>query len=273
VSNLFRRHTTIDVSGQKFEEPLTINFEVPFDDTTELNTASVEIYNLSDSTIKNMKKKQPVTIQSGYKDDRGVIFEGIVEKATTSRDGVDKLTKIDLVDDAGGKWTEEKLKKTYKGPIDAKTILADLMPRVGLAIGDFKLPKNHVYKKGKTVNGLISKSIKAIAKDCNAKVHINKKKLFVRDKGKADPYAIIVNKDTGLIGSPTPIESEESSPDGEEKKAVSGWKVTMLLNHRVSTDSTLSIKSKTANGQFRVTAGKHMENGDSFYTECDVYPL
>lgn len=273
MSNLYIRDTTVNIGGRIFKEPLTINFEVPFDDTTELNTASAEIYNLTDSTIKGIKKKRPVTIQSGYKDDRGVIFEGIVEKVTTTRDGADKLTKIDLIDDAGGKWTEEKLKKTYKGPIDAKTILADLMPRVGLAIGDFKLPKNHVYKKGKTVNGLISKSITAIAKDCNAKVHVNKKKLFVRGKNKADPYAIVVNKNTGLIGSPTPIESEESSPDGEQKKAVSGWKVTMLLNHRISTDSTLDIKSKTVNGQFRVSAGKHIQNGDSFYTEVDVYPL
>ena len=273
MSNLFMRDTTINIGGRIFESPLTINFEVPFDDTTELNTGSVEIYNLTDSTIKAMKKGQLVTIQTGYKGDRGVIFEGIVEKVTTTREGVDKLTKIDLTDDAGGKWTDEKLKKTYKGPIDAKTILADLMPRVGLAIGDFKLPKNHTYKKGKTVNGVISESIKAIAKDCNAKVHVNKKKLYVREKGEADPYAVIVNKDTGLIGSPTPTESEETSPDGEEKTEVSGWKVTMLLNHRISTDSTLSIKSKTANGQFRVTAGKHTQNGDSFYTECDVYPL
>lgn len=273
MTKLYMRDTTIAVGGRTFTAPLTRNFEVPFDDTKDLNTISVDIYNLTDSTIKSMKKKQPLIIQTGYRGDKGTIFDGIVDKIVTTREGVDKITKITGIDDASGNWTEKELKKTYKGPISAKVILEDLMPMLGLAIGDFALPKDHIYKSGKTVNGLISKAIMAIGKDCNAKIHINKREIYIRGKNTANGYAIEVNKNTGLIGSPTPIETEEDSPDGETKKTMNGWKVVTLLNHRISVDSAIQLKSKAVNGNFRVASGKHTESGDTYYTEMDVYPL
>jgi hypothetical protein len=273
INTLYMRETIITINGRTFSAPLTRHFDVPFDDTKDLNTIAVDIYNLKESTINDIKKDQPLSIQAGYRNDKGVIFDGIVQSVLTTNEGLDKITKITCMDDSGGKWTTEKIKKTYKGPINAKVILEDLIPKTGLSVGELSLPKNFVYQSGKTFDSLVSAAILAVAKDCNAKVHVNKRKIFIRGKDAADKYAIEVSKETGLIGSPTPLEGEETSPDGKETKKVTGWKITTLLNHRLTVDSLVQLKSKTANGVFRVGKGKHLSSGDNFYTESEVHPL
>ncbi|MEH6943382.1 phage protein [Bacillus sp. JJ722] len=279
MNDLYIRKNIVTINNRAFTDPLTINFDVAFDDSKELNTITIEIYNLKDSTIASLKKNSPVTLQAGYVDDYGIVFEGLIKKTTTEWQGVDKKTKIECVDDSGDKWNKEKIKKAYKGPIDAKTILKDLISKTGLVTGDLSLPKNHVYKSGKTFNSLVSKATIEVAKDCNAKVHINKKQIFIRGKNESSKIAYQVNKGTGLIGSPTPIEKEEAEPDkksnaGEEKKkTLKGWSVKVLLDHRITVDSMIILKSKTANGTFRVSKGMHNSNGNTHYTEMEVFPL
>ncbi|MCY1690747.1 hypothetical protein OVA29_08770 [Exiguobacterium sp. SL14] len=44
----------------------------------------------------------------------------------------------------------------------------------------------------------------------------------------------------------------------------------MLPQYRITTASLITIKSRTANGKFRVRRGKHILSGSDHYTEVEV---
>lgn len=272
---------------------LTIEFDVPFDDGPDINIADLTIYNLSDHTLAELKKGQQVIINAGYEGDIGAILIGSTQYLTTEWSGVDKVTSV-MVADANDNWMKTNLKKTYKEGITAQQILTDLIPKTGLKIGALKLPLNMKYDGAKTIDGLIGKTIVDIAKDCNAKVHVNKGKIYIRAKTEGDTIAYVLDKAHGLIGSPTPVENEESYKVAEKKKVTEtvkgkkvtkyvteyvdkkrirkGYKVKSLLNFNFTTDVVIKIASNTANGFFRIEKGKHIAGGSSFYTEMEVYP-
>ena len=147
----------------------------------------------------------------------------------------------------------------------------------GLQVGSFDLPVNTVYKSAKTVKTMLGQAIIEVARDCSAKVHVNKGSIFIRDrirdKNRGNEVGFILDKDHGLIGTPSPIITSYDVGIDENRRTINraGFKVLSLLHHRVTTDSVIQIKSKTANGLFRVEKGKHKANGNTYYTEMEVY--
>ncbi len=267
MAELFGRKIELITGTKSFtNEDFTIYFDVPFSDSEDANIAEIEIYNLKDSTINEIKKGSNVILNAGYEGDVGAVLLGEVKNSFAEWDSVDKITTIDVLD-GGGKWLSTPIKRTYKPGITAKQVLNDLLSVTGLEIGAFSLPNNKVYPGGKTVDDKLSRAIAYIARDCGAKTHTNRGKIFIRPKSEGDSIGFVLNSERGLIASPTPTEKEV---DGE---TVKGWEVKSLLNHRITTDSVLIIESKTANGQFRVESGAHKHDGSDFYTEMVVYPL
>jgi hypothetical protein len=286
MSNLYMRHVEVTAGDRKFSsKEFTIYFDIPFDDGPDINIADVDIYNLSGSTIAALQKGDHVVVNAGYEGDIGAVLVGTAQLVYTDWQGVDKTTQL-TVADGHDNWMKTKIKKTYKEGITGKQILEDLIPKTGLKKGALKLPLNMKYDGAKTIDGAIGKTIVEIAKDCNAKVHVNRGKIYIREKTEGDEIAFVLDKGHGLIGSPTPVENEEKynvvervKKDGkyvneyvEKTRIRKGYKITSLLNFNFTTDVVLKVASKTANGLFRIEKGKHVSNGSSFYTEMEVYP-
>ena len=269
--NLYMRKISLIAGDKTIEQPLTIHFEVPFDDSTEVNDVEITVYNLKDSTVNSMKKGDRFILTAGYIDDSGTIFQGILKRKETTWEGVDKITKFYCIDDEG-KYMTDKIKKTFERGTTASTILKFLIGKSGLSIGEMDLPKDFVYRSGKTINAKISTVMIEIAKDCKAKVHINRNKIFIRDKNKGDTSGIVVSKETGLVDEPEEISDETNDVQKKGKTQRKGYKVRMLINHRITVDTIFTLKSKKVNGRFRVEKGKHTHSGQPFYTEIEVYP-
>lgn len=265
MSNLYGRKTELLIDGKKYDE-FTIHFNVEFSDGDDVNVAEVEIYNLSDTSINNIKNGSKVILNAGYKEDVGAILLGECKGAKTHWENVDKITTIQVID-ASEEWLDKRINRTYKEGITSKQVLNDVLSTVTLEIGVFKLKEDKTYIGGKTVNKTLKEAVKMIANDSGSKVHVNRGKIFIRPKNEGDDIGFVLNKERGLISSPTTIEKEEG------ETTVRGWKVVSLLNHRITTDAKLKIESKTANGVFRVEKGKHISNGDDYYTEMEVYPV
>lgn len=270
---LYGRMIELTVGGKQFKsgiglDGLTILFDVPFDDDKEPNVGTIKVYNMADSTIAAIKKNLPIILNAGYQSDVGGILLGFVEKVQTTWEGVDKVTELTVIDGVE-KWYNLPIKKTYAPGTTGNAILTDLVKQTGLEIGSFVLPSDRPYRGGKAFNTKLRNAIAEIAKDCGAKVHVTRGKVFIRPKNEGQTIGFVIDKDHGLISSPTPIEKDIGK--GKQKTLVQGWKVITLLNHRITTDAILQIKSKTANGMFRVEAGRH--DGSSFLTEMEVYPV
>jgi hypothetical protein len=270
--NLFMRKIQLVVGGNLIEEPLTIYFEIPFDDSSTVNSVTIKVYNLSDTTINGFKNDQKVILTAGYQNDTGTIFEGILKDSKTRWSNQDKVTTLNCIDEKGNFLTKP-IKKTYAENVKAMDILTDLVAQSGLSIGDLELPVNFTYRSGKTFYSNLGDAIIAVAKDCKAKVHINKNKIFIRDKNTGDTLGFEINKETGLIDTPSVIESEIDDVQRKKRIKRTGYKVKTLLNHRITVDSIIKLSSEKINGVFRVEKGKHLCTGNSYYSELEVYPV
>lgn len=81
----------------KFDgEELEIRFEVPFDDDSVPNVSTVQIFNLTNTTINRMKKGQNVVLVAGYRNDNGVLVEAKITKVISRYEGPDKITTITM---------------------------------------------------------------------------------------------------------------------------------------------------------------------------------
>lgn len=270
MMDLFRRKIRLEAGGKLIEPPLTIYFDSQFDDSEKINTTTVKVYNLSPQTIAGIKQNSAVLLSAGYQDDIGVIFEGIIKNPKTEWQGVDKITEITCVDQHG-LYLTKKVNKTFAPSTTSSTILRFLIQDAGLGIGDFSPVQDFVYRNGKTLKGNVSALIKTIVKDTKSKMHINRGKIYIRDPKRGDNTGFVINKDSGLIDHPEKIESEETDKKTKETTNRVGWKVKMLLNHRITVDSIIVLQSKAINGTFRVVKGRHYSEGNSFYTEVEVY--
>lgn len=267
MSDLYMRKTECYVEQLLFSmDDLTIYFDVPFDDGEDANIAEINIYNLSNESVNEITKDSSIILNAGYDGDIGAILLGVAKYVKTEWQGMDKITTIQCLDGSDD-WIGMTIQRTYKEGITAEQVLNDIVSSTGLQIGAFNLPVNYVYSGGKTIKSTLKQAIVDIAKDCEAKAHVNKGKIFIRPKDEGDNIGFVLDADHGLISSPSPIEKEN---DGVTRK---GFKVKCLLNHRISTDSLLEISSKTANGIYRVENGRHYANGHDYYTEMEVFPV
>ncbi|WP_426353653.1 phage protein [Exiguobacterium sp. R-39] len=263
---------------------LEIRFENPFDDDSKPNETEIEIYNLSKDSIARIKRGVKCTLQAGYKGEIGVLASGIVSRAITRRDGVNKITTVFILEgddysrikvtkrtaDPAEKYTsgkkkgqdkEQKLQIAFKKETKGSVIINKLIRVLGIKLAAKpKLTRDKVYKKGYVVTGLILNNLEEVVRDCGSIIYYRRGRLVIRPLREGFDERFTVSEETGLIASPEPFDDEEND----------GYKIKMLLQHRITVASIVKIKSSTANGTFRVIRGKHFATSDGFYTEAEV---
>ena len=114
----FGRKTKVTIGKMTFEsKDLEIQFDSPFDDDIKPNKTTVEIYNLSKSTISHIKKGESLTLQAGYASgSMGVLASGKISKALTKSENVDKITVITMIE--GEDYTHIKLDSNTADPAE-----------------------------------------------------------------------------------------------------------------------------------------------------------
>lgn len=267
---LFGRVKRVKIGNMMFtNDNLEIRFSVPFDDDPKPNVSKVEIFNLSNDTINRIKRGETCTIEAGYRGDVGVIAKGKITIVITKREGVDKITTIQVIEgddysrikvDTKNATDKKSNKITFKKGTKASVIIKRLCSVLGIKLAYMKLPKDIVYKNGYTVTGLILNNLEEIVKDCGASMYYRRGQMVIRSIKEGTDERFVLNSDTGLIESPEPF----------EENGVKGYKVKCLLQHRITTASIIEIQSKTAKGKYRVRKGEHKADGNDFITEFEV---
>lgn len=264
-------------------EGLEIRFEVPFDDDSKPNESKVEIFNLSDDSVARIKRGILCTVQAGYTGDVGVIASGIVSRALTKTEGVNKVTTVYILEgedysrikvtaktaDPAEKFTsgakkgqskERKMQISFKANTKADVIIKKLISVLGIKLAAApKLVRNKVYKKGYVVTGLILNNLEEVVRDCGSIIYYRRGRLVIRPLKEGFDERFTIEDDTGMLGSPEPFQTDDAK----------GYKVQCLLQHRITVASIIDVKSRTANGRYRARKGKHVANANDFYTEVE----
>ncbi len=248
-------------------ETLDVEFDVPFDDNTEANEAEIIVYNLAQNTIKNLKNNQVITITAGYGKDTGVIFSGRISKVKTKRIGVDKQTTIYAIDDVDRKEKDVE-EIAFAAGTKASYILKSLVQRLKLPIAVFKVRHDHTYENAVNVSGGLMGNIEKYAQVCGVSAYILKGKVYVRHILNGTDINFTVSEETGLIDAPE--EFEEEVKEESYTETVKGYKLKMLLQHRMTTGAVITLKSLNANGRYVVREGSHSFDGTNFITNITV---
>lgn len=247
-------------------ETLDVEFTVPFDDDMEPNEAAIIVYNLSDNTIKQLKKGAALSIEAGYKCDTGVLFSGYISKVETKYDSADKVTTIYAMDDIKDHSIESL---SFSKGAKASYILKTLISKTGIPVAVFDPRRDHTYKDGQTVDGDLMENIRQYAEVCGISVYVSKGKIYARHIKEGDNLNFNVSSDTGMIGSPSSFEEEITAED--YKDTVNGYEVEMLLQHRMSAGAIVELTSRTAKGTYRVCSGEHRFSPDEAVTMVKMY--
>ena len=244
-----------------------LDFEgvVNFDDNLEPNEAEIIVYNLSKSTINQLKKKASISITAGYKGDTGVIFSGFIDRVKTRKEGADKKTTIFCLDDTEDHTIESI---SFAAKTTASYILKTLIGKTGLPLAVFKVRRDHTYENAQTVEGDLMQNISKYSEVCGVSTYVNKGKVYCRYVKDGDNINFECSADTGMIGSPEEFEEEQTAEDFKE--TVKGYTITMLLQHRMTTAAIINLKSDVAKGKYRVRNGKHSFNESEAITEIEV---
>ena len=261
MMKFWNRKIELIIAGKKYiydeqdRKSIHIDFDVPFTTSKDPDVADIRIYNLSDISVGAIIKDAEVVLNAGYGNNIGNIFTGKVSSIRTDWEGPTKVTTVLAVDKAENK---RRINKTYVAGTKASFIMRELANLLGVKVVEIKPVNDITYKKGKVISGDAYTELSKLAKETKSKMYINKGQLYIRADNKGTETGFVLNRNTGLIGSPQRIEEED-----ENGKKIVKYQVNCLLNHNITKDSMIRIESKALNLQTRVLEGKHTSDFES----------
>lgn len=246
-----------------------LNFSVIKTDTSEPNTARVEIYNLSpESRSYLLTEGLDLILSAGYQDAERVIFRGDLDLVTHDTATHDKRTTIQGLD--GKRARGRRVTRSYPEGSALRVIVDDLVDALGLPRGSVlgldTLTGQRV--QGLAVAGPASRYLDTILASSGLSWSIQDGVLQVYPAGSApSTQATLISPSTGLIGAPE--RTTEETPDGRK---ISGLQVVTLLDPLAAPGLRVQVDSEAFKGVYRTRRVEHRGaiDGQGWYTVRDL---
>ena len=259
----------IDSSIQ--DPPLDIDFTVIRTTTKEPNTADIKVYNLSPENRANLEtlREAQVELFAGYGSDIGMIFKGDVEinNQPVFPDWISFLE----ADDGGKSIRFDRVNLSFKGGVDLATVIKGIAGKMRVGIGNSvqaALRGNLVdagkqFLNGVTVSGSAPRQLNRLTKSSGLEWSIQNGDLQLLEKGKPLPQiAVLLNEETGLIGSPAAGNEDEIT-------------FRSLMNKDIVPGGLIALQSESLSGQFRAEKCTYtgVTRGNDWYVDVEAKVL
>lgn len=249
---------------------LAMDFNISKGDARNANKAQLKIWNLTkEQRVQLQEKGLEVIIEAGYVQEIKQIFKGDIDKSLITRDAVNWVTNLELLD--GGAATKTaRINESLRGGQPVGQILKKAAEAMGLDVGNLadKVSSDggrSVLKElvsGIVLSGKADDVLDEISSSLGLKYSIQDKQLQFLAKGEAtkDP-PVILNAGTGLLGSPSV----------GEKGTITA---TSLLNGLIKPGRRVTLSSSVVDGTFVASKVKHRGQtwGDAWTTEVEMLP-
>ena len=194
-------------------DELDVEFEVKCTDDNKSDLATIKLYNLSDTTLQKLKLNQDVSIDAGYRDIHGVIFNGIVESISTSRDENDFITTIEATPNNRA-YANTIINRQFKAGIKASEVIKQIGTMCNFTMDIKELAKDTVYQNGKVFSGRLSNVIPILARDTGTICRFTNTTIEFKLPNKAYSSVLHLGGEQGLIR----IDKKMDKADIKEKK-------------------------------------------------------
>lgn len=231
-------------------QDLHVSFSVEKTDAEAANTCKIEIWNLSDESLKLLDEKDNIVfLKAGYGDVLPLIFAGEITTVQTELDGADRCTKLEVTDGRVA-LRDTTISASINGEVNCKDVYKMIAKAMGSTIDfandlEFKiLPNGYSFVgKGKT-------ALQKIAYTNGHKWSIQNGIIQVTLPGKPiETKGYLLSSKTGLISIPKRVTISEHS---DSKETLTGWQIKYFLNGAIGINDVVQIQSSFVSGYYRV---------------------
>lgn len=264
------------------------NLQVTFDisksssNKDKTNSASIEIYNLSDESLKLIDNDYPAaSFSAGYVDTGGVkrLFSGQVNSVTTRKSGTDRVTQITM----GNGYVElnhdvmSSLVAPGRTVKDVAEEIRKALPNASRGVYNGTNLNNQIIY-GYPLMGTPKEMLDELSEKYQIDWQLEDDVLYVHDSDRANnenfEEAYVVSKYTGLIENAYRVTGDRRrSKKDEIKKQSTQWK--MLLNPDIQAGDIVKLEDTLLTGWYRVDDLRHTGSfrGNEWFTEIRASAL
>ena len=259
------REATLQIGEDRYSlDELNFSFEVPFEDSEELMTATVEVFNLSETKRNSIADDQQIIINAGYKGNVGVIFIGKISNYEHKQEALDWKTKI-LATDSMEEWLSGKINKAYNESIFAEDIIRDLLGELGIEIGEMDLAVNKQYPRGRSCVGKLKDVLIQISvNECKSRLLVQHGQIYINNPSDPIDTGYLLSPETGLLkensdGKSTEVETGNTTDKTTDEKKEESYskQFISLLNYNLKAGDHIKVKNKNVDGEFKIIKGVH----------------
>lgn len=246
-------------------ENLHVTFDVSknSDNKKSGNSATIEVYNLSDATLKKLETDfLACEFYCGYKElGLNRLFSGNIVEFTTRNSGADRVTQF-ILGEGYVALNQQRLSSTIPPDKKVEDVIEEIrknMPGVvrGVYSGvNCKSPVTFGYP----LTGTPRQALNEICKAYSMEYSIDRGVLNISDNAgltdKSKVTAFVLNKSTGLIDIPY-YTSDKSSKESDDPSRRACLQFKALLTTEIVPGRLVKIESKTIDGYFKVTSTRH----------------
>lgn len=249
---------------------LTFSIKKNFNNAEQSNTCTIDLYNLSEDSIKYLSKENmAIILKVGYKGNSEVssnkeIFRGIVSELETDdrSNRQDRKTSLKCVP-ADSITYQPRISKTFPANTTPRQVINYLVGQSG-TIARASFNSDNIDKKfpfGYPVEGTVKSVLNELSRDFNFVYRIDGKRLYINDPNRYQSpnsiqRAFVISPDTGLLGVPSKASSDgKKSEDDTTKK--DGIKFRSLINPLIKPGTAVSIKDTVITGIYRVNTAEY----------------
>lgn len=266
------------VSGEGLQiNDLQVTFDISKSSSNKdkTNSASIEIYNLSNDNLKLLDVDYPAAVFSAGYRDIGIkrLFAGQVTNVTTRKSGTDRITQILM----GGAYTElnhqvmSQLVAPGRTVRDVAEDIRKALPGVSRSVFNGTNLNNPIIY-GYPLQGTPKDMLNELSEKYSLDWQIDDDVLYVHDndRGNSEKFedAYVVSKYTGLIENAYRASGDirRSEKDKAKIQAVQ-WK--MLLNPDIVPGDIVLLEDVLFSGYYKVTDMRFTGDwrGSNWYTE------
>lgn len=246
-------------------ENLQVTFDISksSDNKNKTNSAAIEIYNLSDESLKILDTDYPAAVFSVGYSQIGIkqVFAGQVSLVTTHKSGTDRVTQLRL----GTSYTElnhNLLSQLTSPGRTVKDVFEDIrkaLPGVSRGVYNGTNLNNQVLY-GYPLMGTPKEMLNELSEKYQVDWQIDDEVLYAHDKDRANDenfqQAYVISKYSGLIENAyrATLKSDRSTKDEVKKQGVQ-WR--MLLNPDIKAGSIVKLEDTLIQGWYRVDSLRH----------------
>jgi hypothetical protein len=238
---------------------LQVSFDISksSDNTSRTNSASIEVTNLSDNSLKILQTDYPAALfYVGYQDDLKLLFGGQVVNVRTRKSGTDRVTQL-LMGSGYNELNHSTIAKVVPANKTVKDIadeIAKSIPNVSRVVFNGTNLNNKVIK-GYPISGTVREALDKLSEAYKLEWRLDSDVLYVNDKDRAENEdfgnAYVVSPESGLIEIPY-YTSGDITRDSSDSVKKQGVQFTMLINPDVYPGQIIKLEDTDIVGWFKV---------------------